>query len=111
MKQDINYYKNIINSTNGLLFPGGGQNLNNSLYADFGKIVWDLAIEKQKTEYYPIWGTCLGFELLSQLAVGKNWLKRCNSQNVAMNLNFAKEVIQNKKTRLFRNADPKIIDV
>lgn len=112
MNQNDEYYENIVNYTNGLLFPGGGQYLNNSLYRKFGERLWNLALEKNKIRYYPIWGTCLGFELLTILQAGEDVLTKCDSRNVAMNLNFAKGILDNKdSTRLFRNADSKIIDV
>lgn len=112
MNQDDQYYRDIVNYTNGLLFPGGGQYLDTSLYRKFGEKLWYLALEKNQKRYYPVWGTCLGFELLTILQAGEDVLTKCDSRNVAMNLNFVEGILNNNNpTRLFRNADSKIIQV
>src|SRR3989454_7027209 len=64
----LSYYIDIFNKTNGILFPGGGSDLLKSGYAKSAKILWDLAIDaNQRGDYYPLWGTCLGFELMTVL--------------------------------------------
>jgi gamma-glutamyl hydrolase len=58
-------------------------------YARAGKILYDLALEAfdTKGDYFPIWGTCLGFELLALLSVdGQPNLKSCNSWGHALPL-------------------------
>lgn len=46
---------------NGVLFPGG-----DGEYFDFGKKVFDQVLKwNQMGQYYPLWGTCLGYESIS----------------------------------------------
>lgn len=64
----------VFEGLNGLLLPGGGTELtlvqNQSVvlsnYAIKGKKILQLAKEiNEKGEYFPVWGTCLGFELMA----------------------------------------------
>ena len=66
------YYEEIFNMTNGLLFPGGNQGIDpDDIYTEEGQILWNLAkAANDNGDYYPIWGTCLGFEELSVLETG-----------------------------------------
>lgn len=59
-------------------------------YSKAGSILFDLAMEANNNgDYFPIWGTCLGFELLLYLAAGKkNYLTACNSYDRALPMNF-----------------------
>eukprot|EP00816_Leptocylindrus_hargravesii_P004754 CAMPEP_0196826720 /NCGR_PEP_ID=MMETSP1362-20130617/93771_1 /TAXON_ID=163516 /ORGANISM="Leptocylindrus danicus, Strain CCMP1856" /LENGTH=346 /DNA_ID=CAMNT_0042207307 /DNA_START=33 /DNA_END=1073 /DNA_ORIENTATION=- len=58
--------KDLFQQINGILFPGGGDDTN----LDAARIMWDMANERNSSgeDYFPIWGTCLGFEWLLQLA-------------------------------------------
>lgn len=52
---------------NGVLFPGG-----NSILPVAAKEIWRLANEaNDRGDFFPIWGTCLGYEYLLMLASGK----------------------------------------
>lgn len=65
-------YKKLFNSINGVLFPGGSSDIASSSYARTAKIFYDLAIEaNNKGDYFPIWGTCLGFQELAYLTSQK----------------------------------------
>lgn len=44
----------------------------------------------EKGDYFPIWGTCLGHQLLTYLACGENLLTWTNTDNFALPLNFTK---------------------
>ena len=47
-----------LSKLNGVLFPGGGGG-----YIGLGKYVFDKLLDLNKNgTYYPLWGTCLGFE-------------------------------------------------
>lgn len=49
--------KEIFSQINGVLFPGG-----DALLPLSAKVMWELALESNKCgEYFPVWGTCLGF--------------------------------------------------
>lgn len=87
INQPDEYYEIIFNSTNGLLIPGGAVSLDDSGYAKAGKALFDMAISSDT--YYPIWGTCLGFELLAYLSNEERPnLKHCSSQQQPLALNL-----------------------
>lgn len=44
-------------------------------------------------DYFPLWGTCLGFELINLLAVNKNWMKACSAMDMSSNINFTEGCI------------------
>jgi len=59
-------------AVNALLLPGGGQNICDGPYAEAGKYLLDLANKANaEGDYFPVWGTCLGFEQLA-IAYSKN---------------------------------------
>jgi len=72
LDQPADYYNEIFESTNGILFPGGNQGIDPSdIYTEEGEILWNLAKQaNDRGDYYPIWGTCLGFEELAVLETG-----------------------------------------
>ncbi|MCI4377576.1 hypothetical protein PGIGA_G00205180 [Pangasianodon gigas] len=86
---------------NGILFPGGGASIFSSGYAKAAGIFYKLALEaNSKGDYFPVWGTCLGFEQLTLLTSGKSLLSRTNTSGVALPLNFTKE---SKDSRMFKD--------
>lgn len=44
-------------------------------------------------DYFPLWGTCLGFELLNLLAAKNNWMKLCSAEDLASNINFVEGIL------------------
>lgn len=94
--RDRSYYVNMFNSLNGVLLPGGDVDALDSSYGRAGTILTELAMEAHKNgTHFPIWGTCLGLELLARLAVGgQQVLKKCAAQGVGMPLEFAKDFRQ-----------------
>jgi hypothetical protein len=52
-------------------------------YARAGKILYDLALQgfDSGSDYYPIWGTCLGFELVALLSIDGQENLGTNSKN------------------------------
>lgn len=101
INQPHDYYTNIFNAVNGVIFPGGGTSLSTSGYGKAGKILYDLAVvANQKGDYFPVWGTCLGFELLTYLAAnGTSWMKSCWSQDVALSLKLSEGY---NRSRIFK---------
>ena len=107
LDQDKNYYRDLMGSINGVLFPGGGQNLSDSGYTRTGKIIYDIALEyNSQGNYFPIWGTCLGFELLTILASDMKFvLSPCKSQDQPLPIVFDQNITL-ESTKLFRNLSP-----
>ena len=66
------YYEEVYQNTNGVLIPGGGQNLINSTYTRSAKFfIQKSLLAAEVGEIYPIWATCLGFEQMIVL-IGKS---------------------------------------
>ncbi|XP_075558049.1 gamma-glutamyl hydrolase-like isoform X2 [Dermacentor variabilis] len=99
VNQTKEYYKKLFYSVNGVLLPGGDADLESSGYLDAAKIMFDLAIEANKNgTHFPIWGTCLGFEALSRLAIDKLVLRTCQGKDLALPLNFTRGY---RRSRMF----------
>ena len=63
LEQRDEYYENIYRNINGLLLPGGGACLMTSHFAKTATkfMIWSKEAANLG-QYFPIWGTCLGFE-------------------------------------------------
>lgn len=59
-------------------------------FAEAGATIYDIAQTlNKKGDYFPLWGTCQGFELLAYLGANKtNPLTTCKSANVNLKLEF-----------------------
>lgn len=85
------YYVEIMSKINGVLLPGGATWFNQSHgYADAGEIIYQHAKDLYDAgDYFPIWGTCLGFELLTYLDANRNEHRdNCASESQGLNLDF-----------------------
>uniref|UniRef100_A0A3Q4BEB8 folate gamma-glutamyl hydrolase n=1 Tax=Mola mola TaxID=94237 RepID=A0A3Q4BEB8_MOLML len=82
-------YEAIFRQINGLLLIGGAVDLETSAYARVAKIFYALALTANDAgDFFPIWGTCMGMQLLTVLAAGKNLLSNATAENVALPLNL-----------------------
>ncbi|TTM20204.1 Gamma-glutamyl hydrolase [Bagarius yarrelli] len=60
-----------------LLFIGGAVDLETSDFGRTAGVYFRLALTaNDKGDYFPIWGTCLGFQLLTVQVAGKNLLSK-----------------------------------
>lgn len=94
-----------------MLLPGGATWFNQSNgYADAGRHIYDVALElNERGEYFPVWGTCLGFELLTYLAAnGNEHRAHCDSSNQALPLVFKPDF---KSSRMFKNAPDTVVKI
>ena len=93
---------------NGVLYPGGSTTWFSSGYYKHAKLFYDLAIEaNKKGDYFPIWGTCLGFETLHVIATeSANVLSEFAAEDVSLQLDFTPNAIS---SRLFSGIDMKLI--
>jgi len=108
VNQPQEYYIELFNSINGLLIPGGGDNLKNSSYAKTGGLFYKWAMAASENgDHFPIWGTCLGFELLTVITAGDSYLTSCKSSGRALPLTFRSSA---KTSRLYGNAPVEILD-
>ncbi len=75
----------IVGKINGLLFPGGGADLNPT-----ARTLFKTAIEiNDLGQVFPVWCTCLGFEWLSQYFAGDAILSKFDAENLALPLTLA----------------------
>nr|XP_046227385.1 gamma-glutamyl hydrolase [Scatophagus argus] len=100
INQTLEEYKTLFNSLNGILYPGGGASIISSGYERAAKIFYELAIEaNQRGDYFPVWGTCLGYEQLTYLTSGKLVLSHTNTSGVSLPLNFTDDA---KLSKMFK---------
>lgn len=92
LNQNDFYYEQMFKQTNGLLFPGGDNLLDptkNTPMMVAARKLYKMAVEaNDRGEFYPIWGTCLGLELLSVLSSNKNVLEPCSAVDEALPVKF-----------------------
>uniref|UniRef100_A0AAG5DEB5 folate gamma-glutamyl hydrolase n=1 Tax=Anopheles atroparvus TaxID=41427 RepID=A0AAG5DEB5_ANOAO len=111
INQPVEYYEQIMTNLNGVLFPGGATYFNQSNgYAEAGRHIYDIAMRyNENGDYFPLWGTCLGFELLTYLAAnGTEHRAHCKSNSQALPLNFKDDF---RKSRLFADAPNDVVDI
>ncbi|XP_078543376.1 gamma-glutamyl hydrolase [Lissotriton helveticus] len=100
-------YESIFNSINGVLFPGGGVDLKTSGYARAAYTFYKLALKaNDRGDYFPIWGTCLGFEQLTYITSGENLLTLTSTEDVALPLNFTTVP---DKSKIFRDVPKDLV--
>lgn len=73
-----------------VLFPGGAAAFKNKKgYAAAGRIVYDIAKQMNDNNLYmPLFGTCLGFELLLYISTG-DFRESCSAQRISLKLSFS----------------------
>lgn len=79
-------------------------------YARAGRHIYDIAMQMNDNgNYFPLWGTCLGLELLTYLSAnGVEHRADCKSENQGLPLEFKDDF---KSSRMFRNAPTSIINI
>ncbi|XP_054716706.1 gamma-glutamyl hydrolase-like [Uloborus diversus] len=89
LQQSEEYYNKLLSQINGVLFPGGANLVQSDGYGRTGRIIFKIASKMNDNgTYFPLWGTCLGFELLNFLVAGKLWMKACSAEDLSTNINF-----------------------
>ncbi|KAK1173881.1 gamma-glutamyl hydrolase isoform X1 [Acipenser oxyrinchus oxyrinchus] len=107
ISQSEEEYEKLFNSLNGVLFPGGGVNLTSSGYAKAASVFYRLALKaNDQGDFFPVWGTCLGFEELAYLTSGELILTATNTSNVSLPLDFMPDA---KDSRLFKNVPEDVL--
>ncbi|XP_045495982.1 gamma-glutamyl hydrolase A-like [Colias croceus] len=106
------YYEDLLKKINGVLLPGGATYFNQSNgFADAGEHIYEIAKEMNNAgDYFPIFGTCLGFELLIILASGRgskeNRVKCYSFRNLP--LNFTKDF---RTSKMYKDASNDVINI
>ncbi|XP_074029676.1 gamma-glutamyl hydrolase isoform X1 [Leptinotarsa decemlineata] len=88
--QSDEYYQRVVNYTNGILFPGGGTYFNETGgYGQSAKTIYHLAMKNNdRNIYYPLWGICMGFQVLIFAQKGIDLRTDCSLKKVALPLDF-----------------------
>jgi len=100
----------LLNSVNGVHFQGGSLNLLTSTkYYQTAKFIFDWAVaSNQRGVYFPLWGTCQGFQLFSIIVSRDETILLRNyydSWNLPLPLQLTREASQ---SRIFRHLTPEL---
>lgn len=99
LNQSFAEHEKTFRSINGLLLIGGSVNLQTSNFARIAGFYFSLAIKaNDEGDTFPIWGTCLGLQLLTVFVAGENLLSSTTAENVTYPLNFTAEA---QSSRMF----------
>lgn len=104
------YFTQMFSHLNGLMIPGGPDysTLPTAGYSKAAYAFFSMAMEANDGgDFFPIWGTCLGMEMLGYItAGGSDYLTRCNSQqSLALHLAHGWQ-----DSRLYGQAPQDIVD-
>jgi len=82
--------KHIFSSINGILYPGGGADLDDTKLYKAGKYLYDLAIAANDNgDFLPLEGHCMGFQFLSMItSQNLTILSKTELENTSVALNF-----------------------
>ncbi|KAL0979119.1 hypothetical protein UPYG_G00180980 [Umbra pygmaea] len=97
LDQSTDEYEKIFKSINGLLLVGGSSDLETSNFARVAGMFYRFAIMANDAgDYFPIWGTCLGMQLLTVLVAGQNLLTKTSAENISLPLNLTSEAYSSR---------------
>jgi len=104
-KEEITH---LFNSINAAFFPGGGSDIHGTPLFNTAKLIVELAIKAYDQEdYFPVFGHCLGFEMILTIISGDlNVLDPTDAENISMALDLL-QGFQN--TRFFKNAPENVV--
>ncbi|CDW58884.1 Peptidase C26 domain containing protein [Trichuris trichiura] len=109
LSMDVTAHRELFRQINGLFVPGGFVTPLESkvLRVFYNYARWAVAANQQG-DYFPIWGTCLGFELLLlSFSNRSDVLEKCDVQNELLILSPTKHFTFN---RMFRGASPHLLE-
>lgn len=90
----------LLESLNGVLFTGGDIDMYKPHpYFTTAKFIYDYVKDvNNKGKYYPLWGTCQGFQLMVNFEIGDSTIYHCNfnSRNISLPLEFTSEAMKGK---------------
>jgi gamma-glutamyl hydrolase len=96
MNQSIEYYSYLFNSLNGVLFPGGDFS-EDYFYVTKLFYAWSIKQFDEMQTIFPVWGTCLGFEVLLMLTRrSTDILQTCKGYDFATELTFTPDAADSR---------------
>ncbi|KAI5078471.1 hypothetical protein GOP47_0006142 [Adiantum capillus-veneris] len=95
---------------NGILFPGGSASLRDGLFYRTAEKLFKMALEENdKGDYFPVFGTCLGFELLCIIvSQDHDVLQRFSAQGQPSTLLFKND--WSKQRNMFKEFPSRLIE-
>lgn len=102
--------QSLFNQINGILFPGGGSDLNGTTVYQAGEFLYKLALDaNNRGIHFPIMGHCMGFELLAMISSrDMDILEREEADDISMPLNFTAAA---RQSRMFADAPQWLMDI
>jgi len=100
----------LLGSLDGVLFPGGGAPFS-GVYWNAAQTIWNYTLwANSHNDYFPLWGTCQGFEQISVLASQDSSILSYpyDSENYSIPLNFTSAASSSK---LFGAAGKTIMNI
>lgn len=107
-KEDLN---RIFSYINGVLLPGGDADLLDSPVQRNAELLFDLAMQAyNKGDPFPMWGTCMGLQLLSVLTAksGSVISRSFGTEDRTFSLNFTANY---ETSRMFSDSPPNVIKI
>jgi len=98
----------VFSQINGLLYAGGADIIDHTWYYNASLYLFRRAIKANEAgDYFPVWGTCLGFELMSMITAAGDFsiLSRFDAENISLPLKFSNQA---PSSRLFGNCPSNI---
>ena len=110
--QPADQIQKLLEGINGVLFPGGGASLQpDSPFFQSASRIFQFAVSSTDSgKYFPVWGTCLGFQFLSIMGAGKNnsiLSSGFDSEDLPLPLNFTANAANSK---LFKNVPDFVVE-
>jgi len=90
-----------VSKLNGILFPGGAGD-----YIEIGKMIFEEVKRRNDAgQFYPLWGTCLGFERLAIYSADQpdKALENIVAEHVSLPIKFTKDPLT---TRMYEGLGP-----
>ncbi|XP_018496633.1 gamma-glutamyl hydrolase A [Galendromus occidentalis] len=88
INQTEEYYDRVLGLVNGVIFPGGAVHIDKDTgYGNSGRLIYKKIHQRNLDGYLPLWGTCLGMELVIYAHLNRNDPRtRCAMQDKALSL-------------------------
>jgi len=99
----------LFSNINGVILPGGDQDLLHSAYARNAALAVKYSIEASKRgDYFPVWGTCMGFQALLIIVAGSDKVisQSKGTWDTSLTLDFTDDLVL---SRMFYRAPLKLI--
>ncbi|XP_046552520.1 gamma-glutamyl hydrolase A-like isoform X2 [Haliotis rubra] len=109
VREQVTYYVKLFSQINGVLFPGGSVGIVSSDYAKAARILYDMAVKANDAgDHFPLWGTCQGFQLLTNLTARHNLLQPTDAENISLPLDLTPDA---KSSRLLGRLSQKTLHI